>query len=168
MATHRRQSGDRPAPPAEIMPADSVEDPALRFLLQYWTRLKGARAMPTRAEISPKDLRRSLRYIHMYDVVGEGADFRARLVGTSVFPGVEEDQTGRLVSEHPSAGLRRRFAVMLKHVAATAAPARGESRHRRGAELGDLRIETLWLPLGEGGRVQHVLAQSSFKTDAPD
>jgi len=153
--------------PAEIHPAESVEDSNLRFTFDHWRKLKGERRMPARAEILPKDIKHCLRYIHIYDVVDGGADFRARLVGTSVFPGLELDQTGKLVSQNPDPGIRLRFAALLRHVFSTAEPARSLSRRVTGSMLHDLYTEGLWLPLGEGGSVQHVLAQSCLRQVKP-
>jgi hypothetical protein len=162
--TERASVAYRSAPtPPEIHPADSVEDPDLRHLLDYWNRLRGARAMPARAELDPREIRRSLRYVHIYDVVEGGDDFRARLVGTSVFPGLDEDQTGKLVSEHPDPGIRLRFAMLLRHVLAHGAPARSVSLRQTGSAITDRRTEGLWLPLGEGESVQHILVQSSLR-----
>lgn len=124
--------------------------------------------MPSRTEIAPKDIKHALRTIHIYDVVDGGTDFRVRLVGTGVFPGLEADQTGRLLSEHPDPGVRLRFAVALKHVVQTVEPARSLSLRKTGDLLRDAHTEGLWLPLGDGDRVEHVLAQSSLKTIAPD
>ncbi|MEI9887956.1 MAG: PAS domain-containing protein [Rhizomicrobium sp.] len=153
--------------PAEILPVEGVENAELRFTLDYWQRLCGARAMPARSEILPKDIRHCLRYIHIYDIVDDGADFRARLVGTSVFPGLDEDQTGKLVSQHPDPGIRLRFGAVLRHVMQTARPARSVSRRLTGNLINDLYTEGLWLPLGEDSRVQHVLAQSSLRRIGP-
>jgi hypothetical protein len=162
--TERAIAVYRSAPtPPEIHPADSVEDPDLRHLLDYWNRLRGVRAMPARAEIEPKELRRSLRYVHMYDVVEGGEDFRARLVGTAVYPGLDDDQTGRLVSEHPDPGIRLRFSVLLRHVLAHRAPARSVSLRQTGSAITDRRTEGLWLPLGQGAAVEQILVQSSLR-----
>jgi hypothetical protein len=155
-----------PTPP-QIAPAETVEDPGLRATFAYWTKLKGARAMPARTEISPKDIRHALSRVHIYDVIEDGADFRMRLVGTNVFPGLEEDQTGKLLSEHPDPGVRLRFAAALAHVAKTGSPARSISHRQTGSLLGDAHTEGLWLPLGAGDRVEHVLAQSVLVAIAP-
>ncbi|MGZ5938753.1 MAG: PAS domain-containing protein [Rhizomicrobium sp.] len=154
--------------PAEILPVTDLEDANLRFTLEYWRRLKGARPMPMRSEIVPKDIRHCLRYIHIYDVVDNGVDFRARLVGTSVFPGLNDDQTGKLVSQHPDPGVQLRFGALLRHVTLTGAPARSVSRRFTGSLLDDRYTEGLWLPLGEGNRVIHILAQSSLHQVTPD
>jgi len=118
--------------------------------------------MPRRSQIVPRDIGKALKFVHLYDVVDGGDDFRARIVGTSVYPGLMEDQTGRLVSEHPDPGVRHRFAIILRHVVQSRAPARSLSRRVTGSLLHDMYTEGLWLPLGEADAVTQILAQSSL------
>lgn len=150
-----------PVPP-EIHPADSVADANLRFLLDHWHGLRGQRRWPARADLSPRAIKHCLRVIHLYDVVDGGADFRARLVGTTVYPGLTEDQTGRLISEHPDPGVRLRFSAAMKQVLAEGEPVRTVSRRLTGTRLHDARTEGLWLPLGAGELIEHILAISSL------
>ena len=124
--------------------------------------------MPARAEIAPKDIKRSLHMIHIYEVLDGGADFRARLIGTGVFPGLGANQTGKLLSEHPDPGIRQRFAAALKHVVETCEPVRSLSLRKTGDLLNDAHTEGLWLPLGDEDRVEHVLAQSTLKIITPE
>jgi hypothetical protein len=152
----------------ELHPADTVKDPLLRKTFDLWLALKGDRAMPSRAQITPRQLKHDLRCIHMYDVLPGRQDFRARLVGTGVFPGLDRDQTGRLVSEHPDPGVRLRFAAILRHVVETAAPIRSLSLRLTGHPLHDMRTEGLWVPLGDAGEVEIVLAHSSLTPIEPD
>jgi hypothetical protein len=159
-----QESGDywsEPVPP-EIHPADSVQDANLRFLLDYWRKLRRERRWPARADISPRAIKQCLRVIHMYDVVVGGNDFRARLVGTAVYPGLVEDQTGRLISEHPDPGVRLRFSTAMKQVTAAGEPVRTISRRLTGTRLHDARTEGLWLPLGESDTIEQILAISSL------
>lgn len=151
----------------EILPAETAEHPDLRKTLQVWAEVRGARAMPAREEITPKHLRHALSRIHLYDVLDGGADFRFRLVGSGVFPGLAGDQTGRLLSEHPDPGIRLRFAAALKHVVETGRPACSRSRRQTGDLLSDARTEGLWLPLAAEGGLAHVLAHSALTVLEP-
>jgi hypothetical protein len=150
-----------PVPP-EFHPADSVQDVNLRFMLDTWRELRRERRWPTRADISPRAVKQCLRVIHMYDVVEEGADFRARLVGTAVYPRLIEDQTGKLISQHRDPGVRLRFSTAMKRVTAVGDPLRTISRRLTGTRLHDARTEGLWLPLGAGGCIEQILAISSL------
>lgn len=71
----------------------------LSFVRDYWERKRGTRAMPTRHDISPAQLKPQLPHILLVDVIDGGKDFRYRLIGTQLrqfFPG---DPTGRVMSE---------------------------------------------------------------------
>lgn len=153
--------------PVELRPIETLEHPDLKATYEYWRRVKGERAMPARREISPKELRQALRTIHLYDVLEGGGDYRLRLIGTGVFPGLADDQTGKLLSEHPDPGIRLRFAGALNHVVANVAPVRSISLRKTGNMLHDAHTEGLWLPLGENGHVDHVLAQSALAVLEP-
>jgi hypothetical protein len=83
---------------AEFAPA-SVEHPVLADILAYWHARRGTRAMPTRAEISPTDLRDHLGWIVLVDVLPGFTDFRYRLIGTKVAHYFGADATGRTISE---------------------------------------------------------------------
>lgn len=166
MVEKRFDFHSQPTPP-EIHPAETVEDGGLRSMLEYWTSVKRDRRMPLRSDISPKAIGPRLRVVHIYDVVDGGSDFRARYVGSGVYPGLETDQTGKLVSEHPDPGVRLRFSLVLRHVMETKAPARSLSVRVTGSLLHDTRAEGLWLPLGEGDRVDQIFAQSSLQTIEP-
>ena len=52
--------------------------------------------MPARAEVEPKALRRSLRYVHMYDVIEGGQEFRARLVESTDVPVIASGGVGTI------------------------------------------------------------------------
>ena len=151
----------------EIRAADTVEDPDLRFMLDHWRALRGDRRWPRRTDFVPRAIKRCLRMVHIYELVDNGADFRARLIGTGVFPGLAADQTGKLVSEHPDPGVRLRFGLILTHVVKTGEPARSLARRFTGPLLHDARTEGLWLPLGLDDRLEHVLAVSSLNFIAP-
>lgn len=150
------------AVPPEFHPADSVVDENLRFMLGHWHALRGVTGWPRRADISPRDIKQCLRVIHLYDIVDAGTDFRARLVGTAVYPGLVEDQTGKLISEHPDPGVRLRFSAAMKQVLSTGEPVRTVSRRLTGTRLHDARTEGLWLPLGAPDLIEQILAISSL------
>ena len=160
MPEHATHYWSEPTPP-EIHSADTVENENLRFMLGYWRELRGDRRWPNRADLSPRRMKHCLRAVHIYDILEGGADFRARIVGTAVYPRLEQDQTGRLISEHPDPGVRLRFGLLLRQVWATGEPARSVSLRHTGAALHDAHTEGLWLPLGTAERMEHILAVSS-------
>ncbi|HXC54654.1 MAG TPA: PAS domain-containing protein [Rhizomicrobium sp.] len=83
---------------AEENPAHFVH-PSCAFLRAYWEQKRGGRAMPSRADISPAQLKDHLGWVMILDVLPGGRDFRYRLIGTLVTQYFFADSTGRTVME---------------------------------------------------------------------
>lgn len=77
----------------------ALSNETMRFLIEYWHRLRGNDPMPQAAAVSPFDLRPALGHIVLIDVLDDGWDGRFRLYGTKVAETYGRDMTGRLVSE---------------------------------------------------------------------
>ncbi|MBU6443948.1 MAG: PAS domain-containing protein [Alphaproteobacteria bacterium] len=77
---------------------ETLAEPALAFLLDYWRAKRGSREMPARRDIRPAELKKYLDSIVMIDVLG-GGDFRYRLVGTTITRYFLVDPTGKRVAE---------------------------------------------------------------------
>jgi len=73
--------------------------PTLTFLREYWDSKRGGRAMPSRSDIRPSELRDHLGWVILVDVLPGFADFRYKLVGTLVTQYYLEDTTGKTVRE---------------------------------------------------------------------
>ncbi len=72
-----------------------------RQALDYWIRIRGERAMPSRADLDPIDIRRILPNVVLIDVASEPLDFRYRLIGTKIVSQLNNDHTGKWMSEIP-------------------------------------------------------------------
>jgi hypothetical protein len=83
---------------AETNPA-SLENKTLDFLLRYWNEKRGDRAMPSRADIRPSELKEHLGWVMLVEALPDLSDFRYRLVGTLVTQYFLEDGTGKTVTE---------------------------------------------------------------------
>ncbi|HYM30423.1 MAG TPA: PAS domain-containing protein [Candidatus Cybelea sp.] len=92
-----RRPLDAPATEYEII--DKPALPIIQELVDYWEKKRAGRMAPSRAEIDPAELKAHLPHIHLIDVIDGGADFRYRLVGTSIVQGLGRDNTGKRVSE---------------------------------------------------------------------
>lgn len=134
------------AMPPEIHPAEAGNHPLLQTLLRYWRNLRADRVLPGKPS-NLKEIGPFLKHVHFTDVLENGAQFRFRILGDAVFQGLPENQTGRLVSEHPDMGVRLRFPMLMQEVARTRAPICG--RARRTTIAGDFFAESIWLPFGE-------------------
>jgi hypothetical protein len=73
--------------------------PALAFLKDYWDRKRGARPMPSRADINPAELKQHIRAVVLVDALPDYADFRYRMIGTDVTEHMLSDATGKTVRE---------------------------------------------------------------------
>lgn len=151
------------AAPPEIVPVDQVENPDLRALLAYWERLRGPDAMP-RQPRATKDIAHLLKHVHFSDVIDHGADFRFHLIGDAAFRGLCENQTGKLVSEHPDIGVRLRLPILMREVVRTKKPVVGLAIRVTGNA--NLRADSVWLPFG-GPDVTQIMGMTALTLLGP-
>jgi hypothetical protein len=77
-----------------------VDTPQFRFLLDYWTKLKGDAHLPTRRSVDLRALARVSGYESLLDVADDGRDFRYRRCATVLVAFAGYDLTGKLLSEY--------------------------------------------------------------------
>jgi hypothetical protein len=77
----------------------NLQNPVLSFLKAYWDGKRGARRMPTRAEIKPADMKEHLGWVILLDALPDFSDFRYRTIGTRVTQYFLADSTGKTLSE---------------------------------------------------------------------
>ena len=143
---------------------DVADNPRLAALKAYWDRKRGDRRMPLRSSIDPLELKDHLGSLVMIDVLEGAADFRMRVVGTSIVGALGRDSTGKLLSSLKSDDLEWwRFCDDLYRAIATrgiVARAQGTLRmvgrdHRS--------FDSVLLPLDAGdGTVVKILAEQLF------
>ena len=145
----------------EMWPVETLENDDLQALLKHWEYLKSARAggdLPLRM-VATGDVGRLLKYVHLCDVINNGHDFRWRIIGMGVFPGLESP-IGTFVSQHPDAGVRLRYPILMRETVQRKKPVRGTAT--RVTECGTYSLESIWLPFGDT-EVQQVLGMVSFQ-----
>jgi hypothetical protein len=81
--------------------------PALLWGYDYWESKRGGRAMPSRADLDPIEMKAFLPHIVLTDVLHNSApdlplDFRYRLMGTAVDAHMSRRFTGLRLSELPA------------------------------------------------------------------
>jgi len=81
----------RPAP-------ESLAAPQHRFLLRYWSDLRGERPLPHLRQIDAIEMRPALGYVNLLETLGGGDDFRYRVFGSVVAAVSGFDLTGHLAS----------------------------------------------------------------------
>ena len=72
-----------------------------RQALEYWIKIRGSQAMPSRADLDPIDIRQILPNVVLLDVASDPVDFRYRLIGTKIVSQLNNDHTGKWMSEIP-------------------------------------------------------------------
>lgn len=103
--TARIGTGDAVSGPARLERAHTtidpqdIDNPTLAAVHAYWLAKRGDRAVPSRADINPVELREHLGWIMMIEVLEDFAEFRYRLIGTKVTRYFLANGTGRTVSE---------------------------------------------------------------------
>ncbi len=129
-------------------PLKSIANDRLRRLLKYWRGKRAGRAMPSRADIDPLELREHMGRMHLLDVIGPSL-FRFRLYGSGVTNPNVRDMTGQTTQDYedPAFG-----AVVTRHYQACV-EARSPVYHEVFGTLGDVPYEyvRLTLPLSSNG-----------------
>ncbi|HEY1836196.1 MAG TPA: PAS domain-containing protein [Rhizomicrobium sp.] len=153
---------------SEINPA-KLDHPTLAFLRDYWEQKRGTRAMPSRADIKPSELREHLSWVIVMEVLPGMADFRYKLIGTLVSQYWLRDSTGKTVSEafsEESPGAAKGVLAMFRKCARDKAIVRSWGS-AGWIEGGFEDFDCIVLPLSDDGEnVNQIL--HAFVFDRPD
>ena len=134
-----------------------IEHPKLQQLFDYWESKRGARNMPSRADIDPLDLAFIIGNLILVDVIaGTPLGFRIRLHGTNLSERVGYELTGKMLEEMPQVEFRELTRLSFTKVRDTAKPL--QARRDRMLDGKPRRYETLILPLSsDDARVDMIL-----------
>lgn len=123
---------------------------AVRCALEYWERSRGDREMPTVAEVNPGDLPRFASYLFAFDMVGDGAFRRYKLVylGKTVADLTGEMAPGALLSDMEEPAFAHRLQELIK-LALTRGEPVGGSFHAEFVHAGKLGVEMFVAPLAD-------------------
>jgi hypothetical protein len=146
----------------EVHPAETLESPILKDVLGAWRQLPQTGGLPEKPAAILAAIKPHIKRLHLSDVIDNGADFRFKIVGEAVFPGLGESLHGRLISQHPDPGIALRFSKLLAATLAAATPIRGISIRLTTMKSHDYRIESLWMPFGVDGQVAQIMGLSTF------
>jgi len=137
---------------------DTIVNPRLRRLYDYWCERRGERRFPARADIDPLDLSFLMGNLILVDVApGEPPGFFIRLHGTNLVQWAGYELTGKALSELPDGEFRQLATRTFTRVAKTGEPFHGN--RDRVLDGRPRRYETLVLPLSKDGeRVDMLLA----------
>jgi hypothetical protein len=137
-----------------------IQSPLVRKAYDLWIRKKLGRRMPSRSELSPRDMAEFLRNVLIVKVLG-GGEFEFRIVGDALvtlqgasFQGMNTAEIDRNVPGYGE-GLREVYSLLCK----VAEPLIFRGKSQSGAVGKPFFHETLLLPLGANSEtVDHILA----------
>ena len=139
-----------------------TDNPILDFFLAYWGAKRGSRAMPSRADIVPAQLKEHLGWLCFIEALPEYNDFRFRLICSRVAEYFLADATGLTVREAYGAAKAGRAATeavlwILRKTCAARVPMRvtGGGGEWRGHFYPD--YDALYLPLSEDGAAANMV-----------
>jgi hypothetical protein len=139
-----------------------LDNPILDAFLDYWSARRGKRAMPSRAEINPNDVKAHLGWLCFIEALPGYEDFRFRLIGSRVGEYFLSDATGLTVREAYTAAKAERRATdavlwILHKTCSARVPMRvtGEGGDWRGHYFPD--YDALYLPLSEDGVAANIV-----------
>ena len=154
------ESGDMPHADRQpsswrwVFDGAELESPKLTFVHDYWQRLRGDRVAPQASEIDPIDLKPSLGFVLLLDILDDGFDACYRLYGTGVSEKAGRDWTGARVSEMNRI-VRTDMALFYRATYLAA--------FRRQEPLFTLHASPRWLPTEAWRRVLLPLTDASGK-----
>lgn len=148
--------------PTVFVPVDKVENPELKKLLDYWKEKRGSRAMPSRGDVSPQDLRSALKTLQLFDVIDDGEDFYVRVMGAAVSGTFDFNPNGHRLSEH--SGSQDGLLRVLQRLVREQIPLICRF-HRVVSEGLTVHSTALLLPLGEDGQITQILGQSVLREE---
>jgi hypothetical protein len=117
----------------------------------YWLALRGDRAMPTRADISPREMREFLPHVGLIESLplpGGGEDYFVRIIGGKVEE-IFGSLTGQFVQNTLPPEIAARWRVILDEVRRSKVPLVATSRVAFN-NWRHLKQEVFIAPLGEG------------------
>jgi hypothetical protein len=141
-----------------ILPADcqdDLHDPRLRRLHDYGRGRRGEAAMPARSAVDPLDFRFILGYVTLVEVELAPRRYRFRLDGSVLAMLSGMDYTGKYLDELGLPDYIDFVAASYDRVVDLGQP---YAYRKQGAfDTKSFDEETLILPLGRDGRVEHLL-----------
>jgi hypothetical protein len=134
-----------------------IVHPKLRQLYEYWDGKRGARSMPSRADLDPIDIRFAIGDVILADVIDETPPrFRIRLHGTNLSERTNFDLTGKMLDAMPVPEFRDLSTRSFRKVVRTKEPLHALANRLLDGRM--QRYEAILLPLSsDGERIDRLL-----------
>jgi hypothetical protein len=140
-----------------------IKHPRLRQLYDYWDAKRGARSMPSRADLDPVEFRFVVGDVVMADVIeGDPPRFRIRLHGTNLSERTNFDLTGKMLDEMPAPEFRELSTRSFRKVLRTREPLHALAERLLDGRM--QRYEAIIMPLSsDGERVDRLMVGMIFE-----
>ncbi|HXC54703.1 MAG TPA: PAS domain-containing protein [Rhizomicrobium sp.] len=154
------------------VPLEALDNAVTRAAAGYWRMLRGARNLPARAQLSPRDMRAILRHVVLLRIIDGGRDYEYRIVGERFAWAYGVQFKGRHLSQVEAAAPEHgaRMRELYEHVRNSAQPLAIQGWI--GREVADSRFvyyESVLLPFADDGAcVDHILVTSFHVPRAPE
>ena len=133
-----------------------LKSPITQAALDYWTTLRGGRAMPARGDLELDQMVRILPNLILIDILREPLDFRYRLIGTRIEEFMAEPYTGHCLSEIPHQAPPNQIWNNCEKAVASGAPVYDDAPYV-GPKKDFVTPEALLLPLSPDGEAVNML-----------
>ncbi|MBV9523409.1 MAG: PAS domain-containing protein [Alphaproteobacteria bacterium] len=141
---------------------ESLGDPLLRAMYEYWRGKAAGRSMPRRRDIDPSEIPKLLPHLMITEVLDGGRRFRYRLSGTAVTEAFGRSLTGQYVDEVMKGPYRDFIERLYRNVHQGRRCIFCESRYTGSKSLG-VTTKRLFMPLSEDEAfVNQVLVIQTF------
>jgi hypothetical protein len=151
--------------------ADSLDEPLLAELYQYWSNRRGQRSLPARADIDPVDIPHLLPHIALTEIVpssdGKGPRFHYRLAGTEIEARFGCALTNRFLDEIKQGDYLNYVQSLYRQLMSDLAPVYAESSFEAG-DSNILLAKRLMLPMSDDQQsVNMVLSGVLYRDSEP-
>jgi hypothetical protein len=149
--------------PSTSIPPNDLKQTPTRDAYAAWQTARATRLMPSRADMSPRVMRKFLSFVALVEVLDGGEDFRFRVVGDGIATQQKLPLAGKNIADVDK--MVPGFGQFLKGIYKRTLKRREALAYRgtymRTADRHPFNYETLVLPLGDDGEtVDHILVVS--------
>jgi len=140
----------------------------LNDLLHYWQSKQLGGKLPSRADLSPVEMKGFLPHTVLLDVVRNPVDdlrFRVRLTGTHIVDAFRYEFTGKFLDELAFGGRETELIGACSKVVHEKKPSvlSGEMNWPAGGQV--LSIDSLWVPLSTDGAAVNIILAGTVISD---
>jgi hypothetical protein len=166
----RRIRDVKPSSSVVVVTPEELDSGPVSLALQYWKGLRGARPYPSREELTPRGMTPFLRNVVLARVIDGGDDYEYRIAGDAYVQAFGTNFKGMRLKEIETtdADYGRATRSVYEHVRTLGKPFALRGWIAPSIPSRFSYHETVFLPLGKDGTVDHLLATTAFTPRASD